>query len=204
MTICTAFPHKKQDNSIEFINKMYHRVRVIADKDGNVAKKLLKIEKNCLENKKRFATGQSPVNVIFATVDGQLSQGLDGKPHIDVKEFDINFPSKMTYENNNVASIKGKIIETLANNGYATAIISARSYNGPIMVPVVISHKNNPKEWSDISYGKISKNDTIRIEGPLISRLYGNGTTQTYRCSINVKQMTILEKKIERKTSPTL
>ena len=199
LELVTATRHKNEQGKMELVDKMYHRVRILAT--GEKAEKLINLEKEFEASRNAGTKAKAQV----LSLDGEITVGKNGQPYILAKEENVTFSDKISFKNS--LTLQGKVEKTVSNNHFATAILSTKtSFDTKVLIPMVVFNKDNPKGWADIASEKVHKGDTINISGPLVSAIYGNGEDSKYRCSVNAKHYTVLNQKLakERKTGVSM
>lgn len=199
LEVVTATRHKTEDGEIEYKDKMYHHVRVIAT--GDKAERFKQLEKEC----KTERNAGIKIKPIVLSLDGEIAVGKNGQPYVLASEENVTFSEKLKFKNN--MTIQGKVEKSISNNHFATALLSTQtSFGTTVIIPMVVFNKDNPKGWGDIASEKVRKGDTINITGPLISGIYGDGKDSKYRCSVNARHYTVMNQKLkkERKAGTSL
>lgn len=199
MEVCTASVRKNEDGTATYSNWLHHRV--IATADGTVADKLRKARETYLSNRDNYGREGFIPEQIPVSLTGPLAYNDKLEPYIRVEN--ISFPKKTRMKN--TMTLRGEIVETSHNDAYASAMIECLSNDGEsVKVPICIYNRDNPRKWADLSSGKTKRGDILNVTGPLVSRNFGDGEKKMYRCTVNVDNYTVMNRRNTQKETTTL
>lgn len=163
---------KRVDGTIE---NAYHRVRFPVSPD--MAESIARIGNTCKVNLAQLSGNEIiGVEPNLISVSGELRLDKYKQPFILADEKDINFPDRIS-SNNNRISLEGTVHSILHSSSVAaTLMVNVKNgEKGFVQIPVIIDSRKNPVEWASIASGKTESGDNIKVEGRLDGKLYGHG-----------------------------
>ena len=186
--LSTASARKTAEGNRSFSNVMFHRIEVLT-RNEEKANELRRIAQELR---------QEGADHPFLSVKGGLSVNSNGQVFVlaDDRTGELKLVDKKDASFKNTVNISGKILQTSSNNAYAVATLAvANAMEGmpDVRIPVCIYHNDNPKQWTELSGGKIQKGQTMSVRGPLITRPYSDGEKTKSICSVNIKKYEILD-----------
>lgn len=192
--ICTAARRKDRGKTV-FENVIFHRAIVIAD--GENADRLRTLSRKPID-----LTGDI-AKLDCVRLEGFLSANKNGQHYVSVPKEGVRFLDHLSFKNG--IQLQGKVLETSNNSAYAGAVLQCEGPdNKPVIVPIQMYSKDNPRKYSDLCSGKVRKGDILSVKGPLMSQVYSNGKNDVFQCSVNVSNYENLNKKKTQKKQATL
>lgn len=192
LTVVTLHPRESASPlPSESFEKISHVVRVIADRDGTLARELQSLVRDLRVEK---ASKQPELAVLHpCSLDGAL-RTIDGDTFVDVDGKDFSFTQQVsTSADNNVARLEGRVNSCSFTD--ASARLNVQTRQG--VVSVFFSKAANPSGWESVAGGSVRKGDRVAMSGPLVDRVFTDGrkTHREYYLSSQVLQKISLEKK---------
>ena len=193
MTVMTA---SAKDNEG---NREWTRHRVVAVTEGRKGSQLENFSAACTKKMNLGAKSPAllPPTPLPVSIKGYISTDENNEPFVMANHDGLTI--NKTAKNGNRADIKGTVMATTANDAYASIILEVEAREKKILLPIIISAKDNTGKYKEICAGRLFKGDEIKLSGPLKSKTYSDGEKRQFRCSVNAADYIIL-KRAERRT----